>query len=101
ASVRGVVYRALALCLTDIFSSFERTPIAAASIAQVHAARLLTGEDVVVKVQRPQIARLVREALEAMSWLAPHLIGRIPVSALANPPALIELCSETIVEELD
>jgi len=36
-----------------------------------------------------------------MSWLAPHLIGRIPVAALANPPALIELFAETIVEELD
>ena len=36
-----------------------------------------------------------------MSWLAPHLIGRIPVAALANPPALVELFAETIVEELD
>ena len=36
-----------------------------------------------------------------MSWLAPHLIGRIPVATLANPPALVELFAETIVEELD
>ena len=36
-----------------------------------------------------------------MSWLAPKLIGRIPVAALANPPALVELFAETIVEELD
>jgi ubiquinone biosynthesis protein len=36
-----------------------------------------------------------------MSWMAPFLIGRIPVSALANPPALVELFAETIVEELD
>ena len=36
-----------------------------------------------------------------MSWIAPALIGRIPVSALANPPALVELFAETIVEELD
>jgi ubiquinone biosynthesis protein len=36
-----------------------------------------------------------------MAWLAPHLVGRIPVSALANPPALVELFAETIVEELD
>ena len=36
-----------------------------------------------------------------MSWLAPHLVGRIPVSSLANPPALVELFAETIVEELD
>jgi ubiquinone biosynthesis protein len=99
--VRRVVELELGHSLDDMFESFDRTPIAAASIAQVHAARLRTGEEVVVKVQRPQIARLVREDIEAMAWLAPHLIGRIPVAALANPPALIELFAETIVEELD
>jgi ubiquinone biosynthesis protein len=52
-------------------------------------------------VQRPQVARLVREDIRAMSWLGPRLVGRIPVAALANPPALIELFAETIVEELD
>ena len=36
-----------------------------------------------------------------MSWIAPLLVGRIPVAALANPPALVELFGETIVEELD
>jgi ubiquinone biosynthesis protein len=36
-----------------------------------------------------------------MSWIAPFLIGRIPIAALANPPALVELFAETIVEELD
>jgi ubiquinone biosynthesis protein len=36
-----------------------------------------------------------------MSWIAPSLVGRIPVAALANPPALVELFAETIVEELD
>ena len=36
-----------------------------------------------------------------MAWLAPHLIGRIPVASLANPPALVELFADTIVEELD
>src|SRR4030095_7218495 len=55
----------------------------------------------VVKVQRPQVARLVRKDLRAMAWVAPHLVGRIPVAALANPPALVELFGETIVEELD
>ena len=99
--VRRVVELELGRSLDDVFETFERTPIAAASIAQVHAARLRTGEEVVVKVQRPQIARLVREDIEAMAWLAPQLVGRIPVAALANPPALIELFAETIVEELD
>ena len=100
-TVRKTVEADLGAPLESVFSSFERTPIAAASIAQVHAARLRTGEDVVVKVQRPSVADNVRRDLKAMSWFAPHLIGRIPIAALANPPALVELFAETIVEELD
>ncbi|MDZ4828194.1 MAG: AarF/UbiB family protein [Actinomycetota bacterium] len=99
--VRRVVELDLGRSLDDVFETFERTPIAAASIAQVHAARLRTGEEVVVKVQRPQVAKLVMQDIEAMAWLAPHLTGRIPIAALANPPALVELFAETIVEELD
>lgn len=100
-TVRRIVEEDLGRPLDDIFAVFELTPLAAASIAQVHAARLVTGEPVVVKVQRPTVARLVRHDLAAMSWIAPLLVGRIPVAALANPPALVELFGETIVEELD
>lgn len=84
-----------------IFKTFEPVPLAAASIAQVHRAVLLDGTSVVVKVQRPGIDELVRKDLRVLAWLAPFLVGRIPVSALANPPALVELFAETIVEELD
>jgi len=55
----------------------------------------------VVKVQRPQVATSVRHDIRAMAWIAPFLVGRIPIAALANPPALVELFAETIVEELD
>ena len=100
-AVRLVVESDLGARIEDVFASFERTPRAAASIAQVHAATLLTGESVVVKVQRPSVATLVRKDLRVMAWLAPHLVGRIPIASLANPPALVELFAETIVEELD
>jgi len=99
--VRRIVEADLGMTLEQQFNEFDRTPIAAASVAQVHAARLKSGEAVVVKVQRPDVAALVRRDLAAMSWLAPLLVGRIPVAALANPPALVELFGETIVEELD
>ncbi|HET9600304.1 MAG TPA: AarF/UbiB family protein, partial [Acidimicrobiales bacterium] len=101
ATVREVVEEDLDATLEATFAWFDRRPLAAASIAQVHAAELHTGEPVVVKVQRPQVAGLVRQDLRAMAWLAPHLVGRIPIAALANPPALVELFAETIVEELD
>ncbi len=99
--VREVVEADLGATLEATFEWFDREPLAAASIAQVHAARLRTGEPVVVKVQRPSVATLVRKDLRAMAWLAPHLVGRIPIAALANPPALVELFAETITEELD
>ena len=87
--------------LTQVFASIEHTPLAAASIAQVHAATLRDGTPVVIKVQRPTVARRVHQDLAVMAWAAPHLVGRIPVAALANPPALVELFAETIIEELD
>jgi ubiquinone biosynthesis protein len=99
--VRTVVEADLGARLEDVFSSFDTVPLAAASIAQVHAATLRSGEQVVVKVQRPSVATLVRNDLRVMSWLAPYLVGRIPIASLANPPALVELFAETIVEELD
>ena len=99
--VRQTIESDLGCRLEDVFAHVEPVALAAASIAQVHCARLLDGTEVVVKVQRPEVARLVRTDLKIMSWLAPHLVGRIPVAALANPPALVELFAETIVEELD
>ncbi len=100
-SVRTTVEQDLGARIEDVFTSFEKTALAAASIAQVHRATLRTGEDVVVKVQRPSVSVLVRQDLQVMAWLAPFMIGRIKVAALANPPALVELFAETIVEELD
>jgi len=99
--VRRVVEEDLGGALERSFAWFDEQPIAAASIAQVHAARLPGGEEVVVKVQRPRVAHLVRRDIGAMAWIAPLLVGRIPIAALANPPALVELFAETIVEELD
>ena len=98
--VRATIESELGRPVHDVFASLDPTPLAAASIAQVHAGRLVTGEEVVVKVQRPDVARLVRTDLQTMAWIAPHLVGRIQVAALANPPALVELFAETIVEEL-
>ena len=70
--VREVIEADLGRPLDEVFRWVDRTPLAAASIAQVHAATLRTGEQVVVKVQRPTVAALVRDDLRVMAWLAPQ-----------------------------
>lgn len=99
--VRSTIEEDLNRPLDGIFSSFSYEPIAAASIAQVYEATLTSGEEVVVKVQRSNIATKVRQDLEVMKWIAPFLVGRIPITALANPPALVDLFANTIIQELD
>jgi ubiquinone biosynthesis protein len=99
--VKETIERDLGNKLSDIFYDFNPEPIAAASIAQVHEAILKNKTEVAVKVQRPFISELVRQDLAVMSWLAPFLVGRIPITGLANPPALVELFADTILEELD
>ena len=100
--MRATIEDDLGRPLDTVFAEFDEVPLAAASIAQVHAATLLTGERVVVKVQRPAVdrARARRPRGDGVAR-RPQLVGRIPVAALANPPALVELFADTIVEELD
>ena len=106
-AVKAVVESDLGQPLDAVFKEFDEAPLAAASIAQVHRAVLADhispggGKEVVVKVQRPSVSELVHQDIKVMAWLAPFLIGRIPVTSLANPPALVEVFAETITEELD
>ncbi len=101
SEIKRVIEKDFSQPLESIFARFDPEPIASASIAQVHRATLITGENVVVKVQRPKVAKLVEKDIKALVWFAPKLVGRIPITALANPPALVELFAETIIEELD
>lgn len=104
AAVKEIVEADLGRPLHQVFASFDEEPLAAASIAQVHRAEIkIAGEptEVVVKVQRPHIGDSVHADIAASAWLAPFLVGRIPVASLANPPALVEVFAQSIVEELD
>ncbi len=72
AQVEEIITRDLGKSVPELFASFERTPLAAASLGQVHLARLHTGEEVVVKVQRPGLHKLFTIDLEILRGIAKY-----------------------------
>jgi predicted unusual protein kinase regulating ubiquinone biosynthesis (AarF/ABC1/UbiB family) len=84
----------------DVFHSIDPTPLASASIAQVHAARLRDGQHVVIKVQRPKIADVLAADLRLLR-LAARVVTRFPHGELANPVGVIEDFEANLREELD
>ena len=87
--------------LKEIFAAFEATPLAAASIAQVHRAVLPSGELVAVKVRRPDIEALIEADLAVLADLAALADRHIADAALYSLPALVEEFSRTIRREQD
>jgi ubiquinone biosynthesis protein len=85
----------------DVFSRFDDNPIASASIAQVHRARLKDGRDVVVKVQRPGIEKTIREDIRIMHYLAVMLDKYFPEMRHWNPNLLVSEFERSILKELD
>ncbi|MBW2650155.1 MAG: AarF/ABC1/UbiB kinase family protein, partial [Deltaproteobacteria bacterium] len=70
SQVREIIEAELTSPIDEIFQNFEETPLAAASIGQVHRAQLKNGEDVIVKVQRPGIRATIEVDLEILLHLA-------------------------------
>ncbi|MBN1584387.1 MAG: AarF/ABC1/UbiB kinase family protein [Anaerolineae bacterium] len=84
-----------------IFASFERTPIAAASIGQVHRAVLPSGDRVVVKVQRPRIKQMVKSDLDLLMRQAHFWAKRSEVARNYNPVEVVEELGYSLMNELD
>ena len=82
------------------FATFDPTPLAAASIAQVHVATLTNGREVVVKVQRPDIRAKIEADITWMSAFA-RMLDRLPPAQAGNLPGIVEYFAETLSEELD
>ncbi len=75
--------------LNAIFASIEPIPVGAASIAQVHKARLVSGEEVVIKVQRPGIVSLINDDLNVMYFIAELFETYFPDSKTFNPIGIV------------
>src|SRR5215472_9426605 len=95
------VRQALGRPLDDVFAHFDPLPLAAASIAQVHRARLRAGTPVVVKVQRPGLARTIEADLAIMRLVARLLAEASPEIGALDPAALVAAFECSIHAELD
>lgn len=103
-AIRERVEQSLGLPLGDVFESFDEVPLAAASIAQVHRAKLKTemgAEDVVVKVQRPGIAQTVASDLDLLHSLAALLERTVAESRIYSPTGLVRQFDRAVTSELD
>lgn len=87
--------------ISEVFSHLDETPIAAASIAQVYKGRLHSGEDVAVKVRRPDIQRTVETDLEILLGLAQLLEHHFPEWEIYDPVGIIKTFRHTIRREMD
>jgi ubiquinone biosynthesis protein len=99
--VKQIVEKELHAPLDEIFQAFEETPLAAASIGQVHRARLADGEDVVVKIQRPGIRKIVEVDLEIMLHLASLMERHLEEAEIHRPTKIVDEFTHTIEKEID
>ncbi len=87
--------------IEELFQSFEIEPIASASIAQVHGAILISGEDVVVKVLRPDVEQIISRDLDLLAGLAKLVHQRFADARRMRLPEVVEDYRKTIFDELD
>lgn len=97
----AMVGRILDCPLEAVFASFDITPLASASIAQVHGAVLLDGREVVVKILRPNLERIVRRDLDLLRLLARLLERSGPQGRRLKPLTVVEDYATILRAELD
>jgi ubiquinone biosynthesis protein len=100
AAVRETIQTELGQPLEEMFNDFDSTPLASASIGQVHRARLPSGDDVVVKVQHAGISRRMEVDLDILAGLA-QLAERIPELVPYRPVATVAEFRRVVRRELD
>jgi len=96
-----LISKELGMEISDIFSEFDTECLASASIGQVYKARLLTGEQVIVKIQRPHIDNKIKLDLYLMHYLARSAVRNYPELAAINIVGLIDEFGHSILKELD
>ena len=87
--------------LNEIFSFIDEKPLASASIAQVHAAKLVTGEDVVLKVQKPGVETILYTDLNVLHWATKLLERAVPKIKFASLSEIVDEIKVRMVREVD
>jgi len=104
AEIKAVVETSLGASIADVYVSFDETPLASASIGQVHRAVLATPDgnvEVVVKVQRPGVGSTVARDLEILHLLAAALERTVPETRIYSPVGLVQQFDQSITNELN
>ena len=97
---RALVEAELDMSIEDAFARFAESPLASASIAQVHAATLHGGEDVVVKIIRPGIEAVMRQDMALLYRLA-GILAHVPEARRLRPVEVVRDYESTLFDELD
>jgi ubiquinone biosynthesis protein len=98
---KEIIERDLGAPLGALFSEFDPTPVAAASIAQVHRAVMPDGAEVIVKVQRPNIERVIARDISILRGIAELIEAHMPEMTPYNVRGIVEEFARTINRELD
>jgi len=101
STARALIEQAYGRPLAEVFESFDETPLAAASIAQVHAARLPGGQEVVVKVLRPGMRAMIERDLEVLQALADLAQRYSREAQRLRPREIVDEYQKTVLDELD
>lgn len=101
ADMKPVLEDALECTIAEVFATFNETPAASASLAQVYFATLHDGRQVAVKVQRPGLKRLVQTDLGLLAFFVGQVHERVEALKPYNLPAVVAEVSEGVRRELD
>ncbi len=96
-----VLTEELEFTTTEVFATFDETPIASASLAQVYFATLPDGREVAVKIQRPNLTKTVQADLDLLAWFAGQLHHRIAGLQPYDLPAVVDEVRGNLLRELD
>ncbi|MCW8922980.1 MAG: ubiquinone biosynthesis regulatory protein kinase UbiB [Gammaproteobacteria bacterium] len=98
---RQIIEKSFGRSTEDLFEVFEEAPLASASVAQVHGARLKSGEEVVVKVLRPDILPVISRDISLLYIIAEWAARYSSQIRRLRPVEVVEEYEKTIVDELD